>query len=79
MERPKRASVMVTCDCSHKFELSIEAVQAAFRCPACGVTSQFDDEQLAKITAGFGKALMDAARQAEEGASHPRAEVDLRK
>lgn len=77
MEEPKRASVIVTCKCGQEIELPIVTIEAPFTCAGCGETHRLDAGRIAKITAAFGEALMDAAGQIENGARRAQVEVSV--
>ena len=78
MEEPSRASVFVICDCGAEIELQFTAIDKPFDCPSCGNEQHLEESEIAKATAGFGKALMEAARQVAEGADRGTAVVRLR-
>lgn len=56
MHEPGDVWVPVTCDCGHKFDVSLvghdpETMQ--FTCPECGAVDGFTPEQAAKIVAEY--------------------------
>ena len=73
MEKPGDVWVPVTCDCGHKFDVSLvghdpETMQ--FTCPECGTVDSFTPEQAAKILAEYEAAkasLNEAIRKAVAG------------
>jgi hypothetical protein len=63
MNDPNGNVVTLICDCGHEFAipvggLELEAIE--YRCPACGTTGRFSDDQIAALVEGH-KALTEQA------------------
>lgn len=69
MDEASSVRVPVTCDCGHKFEVSIagkDLQTLEFTCDSCGTVDRFTPDQISTIVAQYEAAKAELLRDARE-------------